>query len=80
VTVAEPWEGYARMSAGDVISRLADATPAELAAVQLYESAHKQRETVIAAAARALRAKSGRGAITADSADHARKEQPDDLE
>ena len=66
MTVAEPWEGYARMSAGDVISRLAEAGPAELAAVQLNESAHKQRETVIAAAARALRARSGRGAITAD--------------
>lgn len=74
VTVDEPWAGYARMNAGEVISRLADATPAELAAVQLYESAHKQRETVIAAAAQALRAKSGRAAITAD---RPTKEQPD---
>jgi hypothetical protein len=68
VTVDEPWEGYARMSARDVISRLTDAAPAELAAVQLYERAHKQRETVTEAAARQLRAKSGRGAITADQA------------
>jgi hypothetical protein len=74
VTVDEPWEGYARMSARDIVARLADAAPEELAAVQLYESAHKQRETVITAAARELRAKSGRGAITADQS---RKEHPD---
>ena len=74
VTVDEPWDGYARMSARDVIARVTDATPAELAAVQLYEGTHKQRETVTEAAARELRAKSGRGAITADQS---RKEQPD---
>jgi hypothetical protein len=74
VNVAEPWEGYAQLSAEEVISRLADAAPAELAAVQLYESANKQRATVIAAAARELRAKSGPGAAAADQS---RKEQPD---
>jgi type IV secretory pathway VirB10-like protein len=73
VTIDEPWAGYARMSAGDVIARLVDATPAELAAVQLYESAHRQRETVTAAAAQALRATRGRGPITADQST---KEQP----
>jgi hypothetical protein len=73
VNIAEPWEAYTRMGAKDVISRLADASPAELAAVQLYESANKKRETVIAAAARELRTKSGPGAATAD---HPRKEQP----
>jgi hypothetical protein len=73
VNVAEPWEGYARMSARDVISRLDDAPTAALAAVQLYERSHKQRETVTSAAERELRRKSGRGAATADQPT---KEQP----
>jgi hypothetical protein len=61
VTVDEPWPGYARMTAKDVIERLADATPAELAAVQLYESFHQDRQTVRAAAERNLKSKTGRG-------------------
>jgi hypothetical protein len=61
VTVDEPWPGYARMTARDVIARLADATPAELAAVQLYESFHRDRQTVRAAAERNLKSKTGRG-------------------
>jgi hypothetical protein len=65
VTVAEPWEGFARMTAKDVIARLADASPAELAAVQLYEHATRQRETVTAAAARELRTKTARAAARA---------------
>jgi hypothetical protein len=51
VTVAEPWDGYARMKAGDVIARLADATPEEAAVVQLYEGTHRRRKTVLEAAA-----------------------------
>jgi hypothetical protein len=61
VTVDEPWPGYARMTARDVIARLEDATPAELAAVQLYESFHRDRQTVRAAAERNLKSKTGRG-------------------
>ncbi|MFL5830895.1 MAG: hypothetical protein ACJ76X_13355 [Solirubrobacteraceae bacterium] len=62
VTVDEPWDGYARMTARDITARLGDASLAELAAVQLYESTHKQRETVLAAAQRELRTKSAPGA------------------
>jgi hypothetical protein len=62
VTVDEPWEGYSRTAAKDVIARVRDAGLAELAAVQLYETAHARRATVIAAVQRELRAKSGRGA------------------
>jgi hypothetical protein len=51
ISVAEPWEGYSRMKAPDVIDRLAAATPEELAVVQLYESTHKRRKTVLEAAA-----------------------------
>lgn len=65
VTIAEPWEGYRHMNAKDVIARVSDANAVELAAVQLYEAAHRSRETVMTAVERELRAKSGRGAATA---------------
>jgi hypothetical protein len=52
VTVSEPWTGYRRMTAREVVDRLSDATPAELAAVQLYERAHRERETVLTAVKR----------------------------
>ena len=74
VTITEPWAGYAVMTAQDVIARLADATPAELAAAQLYETAHRRRATVIAAVERELRAKSASGAAAADQT---RKEHTD---
>jgi hypothetical protein len=61
VTVDEPWPGYARMTAKQVIERLADATAAELAAVQLYESINRDRQTVRAAAERNMKSKTGRG-------------------
>jgi hypothetical protein len=61
LTVHEPWEGYAQMSAKEVISRLAGATPAELAAVSLYESGNRSRQTVLEAVQRQLRAASGGG-------------------
>jgi hypothetical protein len=66
VNIAEPWDGYAHMNAKDVLARVADANAVELAAVQLYEVAHRNRETVVTAVERELRAKSGRGAATAD--------------
>ena len=50
ITVAEPWEGYRRMKAADIIDRLAAATAEERAVVQLYESTHRRRKTVLAAA------------------------------
>jgi outer membrane biosynthesis protein TonB len=61
VNVAEPWPGYAAMTAKQVIERLADADAAELAAVQLYESFNRNRQTVRAAAERSLKSKTGRG-------------------
>ena len=61
VTVDEPWPGYAQMTAKQVIERLGDASPAELAAVQLYESFNRDRQTVRAAAERNLKSKTGRG-------------------
>ncbi len=47
VRVDEPWEGYSRMRAPEVTDRLSGATTAELAAVQLYESTHRNRVSVL---------------------------------
>jgi len=55
VHVEEPWEGYRAMSAGDIVDRLATASRAELAAVELYELAGRGRKSVMAAAQRALK-------------------------
>ncbi len=61
IRIAEPWPGYDQMQAKHVISRLAAATPAELAAIQLYESSNRDRQTVRAAVQRSLKTKTGRG-------------------
>jgi hypothetical protein len=60
VHIEEPWDGYAHMSAKQITARLSTATPAELAAVQLYETAHRSRQTVLNAAQRELRRTNGR--------------------
>lgn len=59
VTVIEPWNGYAHMNARAVIARAQQASPAELAAVRLYESRHRSRQTVLAAVDRQLKLSSG---------------------
>ena len=59
VRVSEPWTGYRRMTAQDVVDRLSGATPAELAAVQLYERQHRERATVLSAVKRQLQQASG---------------------
>ena len=50
-----PWDGYDGMTAADISDRLTAATAVEAAAVELYESTHKNRRTVMDAAVRALR-------------------------
>jgi len=55
VHVRQPWKGYAQMTANEVLVHLADASPEELAAVALYEGAHRGRKTVLAEARRQLR-------------------------
>jgi hypothetical protein len=49
IEVAEPWPGYAKLTASDVIDRLEAASEAERAVVALYERGHKKRKTVLAA-------------------------------
>jgi hypothetical protein len=72
VTIDEPWDGYSSMKAKEIRPRLEDATLAELAAVQLYEGAHRRRESVMTLVESELRRKSGG---PAPAADQARKEQ-----
>ena len=47
VHVDEPWEGYGEMKVPEVTTRLASASNIELAAVQLYESSHRRRSSVL---------------------------------
>jgi hypothetical protein len=60
IHVEEPWEGYAQMNAKEIIARLNGATRAALASVQLYESSHRHRQTILNAARRELRSANGR--------------------
>jgi hypothetical protein len=53
--VDPPWDDYDRMNAKQVISRIASADAALLAAVQLYEGTHRRRQTILNAAQRELR-------------------------
>jgi hypothetical protein len=59
VRVQPPWDGYEGMNARAIAARLAGASAAELAAVQLYESTHRGRQSVLQAVERAHKA-SGR--------------------
>jgi hypothetical protein len=54
ITVIEPWAGYGRLKAKDVIDRARTASVAELAAMRLYEARHRARQTVLAAVDRQL--------------------------
>ena len=61
IEIAEPWRGYRGLTADEVIARIDDATAAELAGIELYESTHRNRQTVLAAAQLGLKTKTGRG-------------------
>ncbi|MBV8430709.1 MAG: hypothetical protein JO244_06080 [Solirubrobacterales bacterium] len=57
----EPWDGYAHMNAKQILARVNSGTPAELAAVQLYETSHRGRQTILNAVERELRRANGHG-------------------
>jgi hypothetical protein len=59
LTIEEPWEGYAQQDSRTIVRELAGASREALAAVELYESTHKRRSSVSAAAERRLKALSG---------------------
>ena len=52
IHVEEPWDGYRRMRVGDIQARIAKASPAEAAVVQLYEMTHRKRRSVLDAVER----------------------------
>ena len=54
IDVAEPWDGYSRMTAREVEQRLGTATAEEVAVVRLYEATHKARQSVLRATERAM--------------------------
>lgn len=49
VGIGEPWAGYRQMHAPEIVDRIALADTAELALVQLFEAANRNRVTVIRA-------------------------------
>jgi hypothetical protein len=49
VHVDEPWPGYRKLKAPDIVDRLGGADPAMKAIVRLYESQHRRRRSVLAA-------------------------------
>jgi hypothetical protein len=55
IEVAEPWDGYDRMTAAAIRSRLESEPVAVAGVVELYERTHKKRKSVIEAAERAQR-------------------------
>ena len=59
VTVAEPWKGYGGLTAKEVNDRLAAASPEALAIARLYESANRNRVTVLREIDRRLAAGEG---------------------
>jgi hypothetical protein len=61
VHIREPWDGYRHMNAREVTARLTGASAAELAAVQLYESSTRGRQTVLAAVERQMHVANGSG-------------------
>ena len=52
--VKEPWDGYRKSTAQEVIDSLERCDTAQLAVVRLYESTHRARKTVLEAADREL--------------------------
>jgi len=54
VRVQEPWKGYGKMTASEIIARLDGATREELADVALYEGLHRRRRTVVTRARQQL--------------------------
>jgi hypothetical protein len=55
IRIDEPWPEYGQMTAHEIVARLEQASQAELAAVQLYETTHRARQSVLTTAERRLR-------------------------
>jgi hypothetical protein len=55
ISVDPPWDGYDKLRAADIVARLGSADVAELTAIELYETTHRKRRTVLDRIARDLR-------------------------
>lgn len=53
--VDEPWEGYRSLTASEIRRRIGDASAEQLAVIQLYETTHRRRRTVLDALGRRSR-------------------------
>ncbi len=62
IHIAEPWTGYRELHADEVIALASESDPGTLAAIQLYESSHKSRQSVLEAVERQLQLLSRGGA------------------
>ena len=62
VELAEPWEGYDRMQAEELLPRLSEVSTETLAAVSLYERSTRGRASVMEEAELQLRRRTGQGA------------------
>jgi hypothetical protein len=69
ITVAEPWEGYDRLKARAVVERLSNATPEEIATVELYETTKRARKSILEAAERRLRDETNSNDRSGDQSD-----------
>ena len=49
IRIDEPWPGYSKLRAPDIVDRLQAADEATRAMVRLFESGHRRRRTVLAA-------------------------------
>lgn len=52
IHVDEPWDGYTKMAASDIRDRVLIGSAEEVAVVQLYETMHRKRQTVLDAVER----------------------------
>jgi hypothetical protein len=55
IEIAEPWQGYDRMTVAEIVDQLSAAEVEAAAAVRLYEAAGRARTGVLEAAERRLR-------------------------
>lgn len=58
IRIDPPWPGYEKQSAAEIVEHVRNAEAGELSLVALYESAHRNRRSVRAAAERELRTRS----------------------
>jgi hypothetical protein len=59
VRVDEPWSGYGRAKAADIVAALPGISREELTVAQLYEASHRGRKTVLQAIERQLKVGAG---------------------